>query len=140
MARYGRVLWSMRHHRAMCVADLEGCLGAVQNHQGRHWVALRCSGQSFLYMDSLSRDAHPKRLSAEEADATRLTRRRHAGVVRQNSQAQLPRRCPCRLRTQTCINPSKKTIAGSRSSVAEPEAALQTTTHAVWRVRDKPFM
>ena len=70
MARYGRVLWSMRHHRAMCVADLEGCLGAVQNHQGRHWVALRRSGQSFLYMDSLSRDAHPKRLSAEEADAT----------------------------------------------------------------------
>ena len=70
MARHGRVLWSMRHHRAMCVADLEGCLGAVQNHQGRHWVALRRFGQSFLYMDSLSRDAHPKRLSAEEADAT----------------------------------------------------------------------
>ena len=70
MARYDRVIWRMRDHRATCVADLEDCLGAVQNHLGRHWVALRRSGQSFLYLDSLSRDAHPRLLSAEEATAT----------------------------------------------------------------------
>ena len=60
----------MRDHRATCIADLEDCLGAVQNHNGRHWVALRRSGHAFLYLDSLSRDAYPKRLSVEEAEAT----------------------------------------------------------------------
>ena len=70
MQRYDRVCWGMRDHRAMSAADLEGCLGAVQNLNGRHWVALRRSGHTFLYLDSLSREAHPRRLSAEEAEAT----------------------------------------------------------------------
>ena len=70
MQRYDRVCWGMRDHRAMSAADLEGCLGAVQNLNGRHWVALRRSGHTFLYLDSLSREAHPRRLSAEETEAT----------------------------------------------------------------------
>ena len=66
MTRYGRVRWRMRDHRAMDMADLDDCLGAVQNLQGRHWVALRRKGESFLYLDSLSPDAHPRQIPEEE--------------------------------------------------------------------------
>ena len=66
MTRYGRVRWRMRDYQAMDVADLDDCLGAVQNHRGRHWVALRRKGESFLYLDSLSPDARPRQIPEEE--------------------------------------------------------------------------
>ena len=66
MTRYGRVRWRMRDYRAMDMADLDDCLGAVQNDRGRHWVALRRKGESFLYLDSLSPDARPRQIPEEE--------------------------------------------------------------------------
>ncbi|CAE7644351.1 unnamed protein product [Symbiodinium sp. KB8] len=73
MTRYGRVCWRMRGCRAMDMADLDDCLGAVQNHQGKHWVALRRKGDSFLYLDSLSPDAHPRQSPEEEMVDRMLT-------------------------------------------------------------------
>ena len=66
--RYGRVCWRMRDYRAMDMADLDDCLGA-----GKHWVALRRKDDSFLYLDSLSPDAHPRQSPEEEMVDRMLT-------------------------------------------------------------------
>ena len=55
MQDFGRLRWHMDDCRATELQDLEGCIGAVQNIDGRHWVALRRWGDSFLYLDSLQR-------------------------------------------------------------------------------------
>ena len=55
MQDFGRLRWHMEDRRATELQDLEGCIGAVQNIDGRHWVALRRWGDRFLYWDSLQR-------------------------------------------------------------------------------------
>ena len=41
MQAFGQLRWEMDIQHAMTVEDLHGCIGAVVNLQGRHWVALR---------------------------------------------------------------------------------------------------
>ena len=67
MQAFGQLRWEMDIQRAMTVEDLHGCIGAVVNLQGRHWVALRPLAQQFLYMDSL--EERPRERSDGEVDA-----------------------------------------------------------------------
>ncbi|CAK9074946.1 unnamed protein product [Durusdinium trenchii] len=53
MQAFNRIVWHMSDQRAFSAGDLQDALGAVQNRGGQHWVAIRCSGSNFLYMDSL---------------------------------------------------------------------------------------
>lgn len=53
MAAFGQLCWQMEDRRAMNIKDLEGCVGAVQHRNGRHWVALRPAEETFLLLDSL---------------------------------------------------------------------------------------
>ena len=54
MQAFDRLCWEMSDRRALRVEDLHECLGAIQNRNGRHWVALKRWGDNqFLYLDSL---------------------------------------------------------------------------------------
>ena len=66
MEAFGQLCWQMDIQRAMTTDDLHGCIGAVVNQEGRHWVALRLVAQRFLYLDSMER---PREWSDEEVDA-----------------------------------------------------------------------
>ncbi|CAE7244812.1 unnamed protein product [Symbiodinium natans] len=70
MKKFGRLSWQMRDTRATSIRDLEDCVGAVQNHNNRHWVALRRAGENFLYVDSLNRAKQATILTTEQLEAT----------------------------------------------------------------------
>ena len=54
MQAFDRLCWEMSDRRALRIEDLHECLGAIQNRNGRHWVALKRWGDSqFVYLDSL---------------------------------------------------------------------------------------
>jgi len=67
MDAFGTLRWQMDIQRAMTAEDLHGCIGAVVNLEGRHWVALRPLAQGFLYLDSL--EELPRELNDEELDS-----------------------------------------------------------------------
>eukprot|EP00439_Symbiodinium_sp_Y106_P007136 s9091_g1.t1 len=67
MEAFGQLRWHMDIQRAMTAEDLHGCIGAVVNLEGRHWVALRPLTQRFLYLDSV--EERPRELSKGELDA-----------------------------------------------------------------------
>ena len=54
-----------------------------------------------------------------------LTRRRHAGNVPQNVQAQLPGRCPCQLRTQTGFDLTGKQSQSSEAQWQTPNLSCK---------------
>ena len=64
--------------RATDVPDLEGCIGAVRNIDGRRWVALRRCGNNSNYLDSLQRQAGYPR----EAELSDLLRTHPNYVIR----------------------------------------------------------
>ena len=41
MQAFDRLCWEMSDRRALRIEDLHECLGAIQNRNGRHWVALK---------------------------------------------------------------------------------------------------
>ncbi|CAE7513119.1 prmt1, partial [Symbiodinium pilosum] len=67
MAEFGQLRWQMDIQRVMTSQDLHGCIGAVQNLNNRHWVALRQVEATFLYCDSL--EAGLRQMTEEELDA-----------------------------------------------------------------------
>ena len=70
MQAFDRLCWHMSDQRALRCEDLEGCFGAIQNHGGQHWVALRrCQDGHFFHVDSLRR---PELLTPAELEATLL--------------------------------------------------------------------
>ena len=71
MQDYGRLRWQMADRRAMEISDLHGCVGAIVNLLGRHWVAVRSLEGNFLYLDSL--EAHPRPLTSEQLAAILLS-------------------------------------------------------------------
>ncbi|CAE7334818.1 RRM3, partial [Symbiodinium sp. CCMP2456] len=70
MQDYGRLCWQMADRRAVAISDLHGCVGAVVNLLGRHWVAVRSVGENFLYLDSL--EENPRTLTPEQLEAILL--------------------------------------------------------------------
>ena len=72
MAAFDRICWHMEGQRALSGADLVGCLGAVQNRRGTHWVALKCRNEQFVLLDSLRNGA--QLLTEEELN---VSLRRH---------------------------------------------------------------
>ena len=64
---FGQLRWQMDIQRAMTAEDLHGCVGAVINLEGRHWVALRPFSQQFLFLDSM--EEHPREVSDGKLDA-----------------------------------------------------------------------
>ena len=69
MQAFDRLCWEMSDRRALRAEDLNECLGAIQNRNGRHWVALKHWGDSgFLYLDSM-KDG-PTLLSHAELEAS----------------------------------------------------------------------
>ncbi|OLP98797.1 ATP-dependent DNA helicase PIF1, partial [Symbiodinium microadriaticum] len=71
MQDYGRLRWQMADRRAMEISDMHGCVGAIVNLLGRHWVAVRSLEGNFLYLDSL--EAHPRPLTSEQLAAILLS-------------------------------------------------------------------
>ena len=69
LKKFGRLCWHMRDRRATSASDLEDCVGAVQNHHNRHWVALKRIGESFWYLDSQSQAQQATSISREELEA-----------------------------------------------------------------------
>ena len=66
MEAFGQLRWQMEDRRARNIKDLEGCVGAVQHRSGRHWVALRRSRETFLFLDSL--EAQPRDLTVGQLE------------------------------------------------------------------------
>ena len=67
MEAFGQLRWHMDIQRAMTAEDLRGCIGAVVNLEGRHWVALRPLARRFLYLDSM--EERPRELNDGELDS-----------------------------------------------------------------------
>ena len=67
MEAFGQLRWQMDIQRAMTAEDLRGCIGAVVNLEGRHWVALRPLARRFLYLDSM--EERPRELNDGELDS-----------------------------------------------------------------------
>ena len=62
----GQLRWQMDIQRATSTRDLHGCIGAVVNLNGQHWVAVRSLEDGFLYCDSVQ--AGTRELSNGELD------------------------------------------------------------------------
>ena len=55
MELFERVCWHMEDRRALEPEDLHNCIGAIQNHGGQHWTALRHWNGRTWCLDSLRR-------------------------------------------------------------------------------------
>ena len=55
MELFERVCWHMEDRRALEPEDLHNCIGAIQNHGGQHWTALRHWNGRTWCLDSLCR-------------------------------------------------------------------------------------
>ena len=62
MEEYGQLRWQLGDRRAVTIRDLHGCVGAVANLHGRHWVALKVLEEEVIwYLDSM--EGGPRRLT-----------------------------------------------------------------------------